>query len=269
MTGHHSTLSVWIEGAGAWTPELADWPAMRSWLQGGELPAAGTAGKPKPAVLSAGERRRAPMSVLMAIEVANQAVTMSGHEPDTLPAIFGCAHGDADILDYTCATLATAPTELSPTRFHNSVHNAAAGYWTMATGCHAASTALTALEYTFAASLLEAASVTSAETRPVLLVTSDGPGPGPLGEVIASRRYFACALVLAPQRSQRSLARLDIHLAARQASSTWPALIAPLAEANLSARGLGLLQALAKGVSSTLRLPAAPLLDLDLLLEPD
>ena len=27
---------------------------------------------------------------------------------------------------------------MSPTRFHNSVHNAAVGYWTIATGCHAA-----------------------------------------------------------------------------------------------------------------------------------
>ena len=260
-------LSVWLEGIGTWTPELADWPALRDWLLGSDLPPDGSAGKPRPQVLPAGERRRVPLSVLVALEVASQAIDMSGRDASTVPSLFACAHGDADILDYTCATLAAAPAEISPTRFHNSVHNAAAGYWTIATGCHAASSALTALDYTFGASLLEAASLAHAESTPVLLVASDGPGCGPLREVIASQRRFGCAMVLAPEPGDRAMARLDIGLAGHQPDSPPSLRAQELAEGNLSARGSKILDLLANGVSSSLRVQAAPQLDLDMTLE--
>ncbi len=261
------TLSLWLEGIGAWTPELADWAALRDWLRGGDLPPAGSAGKPRPALLPASERRRAPLSVLVAVEVASQAVAMSNRDPSQTPSLFACAHGDADILDYTCATLADAPTEISPTRFHNSVHNAAAGYWTIATGCHASSSALTALDYTFGASLLEAASLAHAEATPVLLVASDGPGCGPLTEVIASHQRFGCALLMAPERSARAVARLDIRLADHEPDAPPSLRAQELSEGNLSARGSKMLEMLANGVSSSLRVRAAPRLDLDMTLD--
>ena len=49
--------------------------------------------------------------------------------------MFASTYGDLAITDYMCSTLAKAPMTLSPTRFHNSVHNAAAGYWSIATAC--------------------------------------------------------------------------------------------------------------------------------------
>ncbi|MCT7018444.1 beta-ketoacyl synthase chain length factor, partial [Salmonella enterica] len=86
---------------------------------------------------------------------------------------------------------------LSPTRFHNSVHNAPAGYWTIATGCHATSSAITAGHASFGAGLLEAATLAATEQRPVLLVCSDIAGHGPLGEMTGTRQAFGIALVLA------------------------------------------------------------------------
>lgn len=262
-----STISLWLEGIGAWTPEMADWPALRAWLRGGERPAANSAGKPRPDRLSAGERRRAPLSVLVAIEVAGQAIAMSGRDASKVPSLFACAHGDADILDYICKTLAEAPADLSPTRFHNSVHNAAAGYWTMATGCHAASSAMTALEFTFGASLLEAASLARAESTPSLLVATDGPGCGPLADVIVSKKRFGCALLLAPERSEQAIARMDMRLADHQPGPPLSARARELYEGNLSAQGAQILELLANGVSSSVRVQAAPQLDLDLTLE--
>ena len=97
-----------------------------------------------------------------------------------------------------CATLASAPTELSPTRFHNSVHNAPVGYWTIATGCHARLHRGRAQRASFGAGLLEAVSQVLAEQRPVLLVCSDIAGSGPLREVTGCSQSFGCALVLAP-----------------------------------------------------------------------
>ncbi len=260
-------LTVWLEGIGCWTPDHADWNAMRAWLAGGPDPEPGAAGKPRPALLPPGERRRAPHGVLVAIEVASQAVAMSGRDPAEVPSVFASAHTDLDILDYTCATLATAPASMSPTRFHNSVHNAAAGYWTMATGCHAAANALTSHEFTFGASLLEAASLADAEETPVLLVANDGTGRGPLAEVIASTRHFACALMLAPQAGPRAVAKLALRIAGHEPHAQPGPRAQALSEANLSAAGSPLLELLANGVSSTLRMQAAPRLDLDMTLE--
>ncbi|AIF46512.1 beta-ketoacyl synthase chain length factor [Dyella japonica] len=205
-----STLQVHVEGIGLWSPALGDFAALRAQLRG--EPADAPAARPAAAMLPANERRRAPESVLLAVEVAGQAVAMSGLAASELPCVFSSAYGDQSISDYMCATLAAAPTELSPTRFHNSVHNAPAGYWTIATGCHATSSAITAGPASLGAGLLEAASLCVAEQRPVLLVCSDIAGHGPLGEMTGTRSPFGLALVLAPTVSPRTLAHLDLGL---------------------------------------------------------
>jgi hypothetical protein len=258
-----NALTVWVEGIGAWAPGVPDWPALRGILRdsAGIDPAAPA--RPVPALLPAGERRRAPTGVLIAIEAATQAVAMSGRDGANLPCVFASAHGDAAIMDYMCATLAQTPRAMSPTRFHNSVHNAAAGYWTMAAACHAASTAVSAHADSFGASQLEAAVPSVAADQAVLLVACDVPGAGPLAEMIASTAPFGCALVLAPAPTPAAVARLDVALHAGARASAprhWHA--QALAAANLSARGLPLLEALATGGRATLDLPASPTLGL-------
>lgn len=205
-----SGLAVYVEGVGVWSPHLADFASLRAALQG--LATEPPPARPAAAMLPANERRRAPQSVLLAIEAAGQAVAMSGRDPATLACVFASSHGDQSIMDYMCATLASAPAELSPTRFHNSVHNAPAGYWTIATGCHAPSSAVSAQHASFGAGLLEAAGLALADARPVLLVCSDTAGSGPLAEVTASAAPFGCALVLAPQPGTCTLGRLAVHL---------------------------------------------------------
>jgi hypothetical protein len=184
---------------------------------------------------------------------------MSGHEGD-LACVFASAHGDAAVMDYICAVLADTPGALSPTRFHNSVHNAAAGYWTIATGDHAASNAVAALDCTFGAGLLEAAAQAVAENQPVLLVASDEPGSGPLAQVLATTRPFACALVLAARPGPNAQACLELTLTSGAVPAERPRqpYAKALAEANLSARGLTLLEALATDNPATKTLAAAP-----------
>jgi hypothetical protein len=152
--------------------------------------------------------------VLLATAAAGQAVRHGGVDPATLTSVFSSAHGDQAIMDYMCATLADAPAELSPIRFHNSVHNAAAGYWTIATGCHAPSSAVAGGDHTFGAGLLEATTQVVADQRPVLLVTFDTAGYGPLRTMTHSTAAFASALVLTPAPTATSLARLSLTPAA-------------------------------------------------------
>ncbi|HET7300933.1 MAG TPA: beta-ketoacyl synthase chain length factor [Oleiagrimonas sp.] len=257
-------LTIWVQGVGAWMPGLADWPAWRGLLRGEREPDADAPARPKPTRLSAGESRRVSTHVLAAIEVADQAVTMSAHAPDTLPCVFASQQGDAGIMDYMCAVLADAPQHLSPTRFHNSVHNAPAGYWTIACGCRAASNSVAAAGSSFGAALLEAATLALTEEQPVLLVANDEPCGGPLGEVLTITQPFACALVLSPQKDDRSMARLDLALV-----DSMTALDPPrhphaqaLIQANPCAPALPLLEALAGIATTDVTLAATPTLGL-------
>lgn len=192
-----NTLHATIEGVGFWTRGLPDWDAARAFVAGGELPADAPA-KPSPQLLPANERRRAPESVAVALEVAQAACSDSGRDPKTLASIFASTDGDLPITDYMCATLRDAPDTVSPTKFHNSVHNAAAGYWTIGQGCMAPSTALSAFSHTFAQGLLEALVNLAAGEPAILLAAYDTGATGPLSSVSTGTGLLGGALVLGP-----------------------------------------------------------------------
>jgi hypothetical protein len=262
------SIDVVIEGVGVWSPALPGWQASQHVLAGEvESVPAGSA-RPAAALLAPAERRRAPDSVLFALEVAQQAAEMAAREGRTLHGVFASDHGDLAINDYLCATLAQAPDQLSPTKFHNSVHNAPAGYWAIATGCNASTTALSAGDYTFAAGLFEAALVAQSEDAPVLFVACDLPASGPLADVVSSRTPFAVALVLSPRRD-RAGAALRLASQARPAAlAPEPALLHAVCGDNPVARSLPLLVALARKERQTLALQAGPRLYLELEISP-
>lgn len=192
-----NTLDVRVSGIGAWSPTQVDWTLLRESLRGQGNQSA-PAARPAAEVLPQAERRRAPATVLLACDVAAQACAAAGRDPANLPCVFASAHGEVSISDEMCTTLARAPRELSPTRFHNSVHNAPVGYWTQAVHCHAASNALSAADGTLAAGLLEAAALAHADATPVLLVVYDAAANGPLADLLGADASFAFALVLDP-----------------------------------------------------------------------
>jgi hypothetical protein len=193
-------LSAGIAGIGFWTRGLPSWAAARAYLADGpraegmlaeEAPA-----KPSPQLLAPNERRRAPETVAVALEVALAACTAAGRDPATLSSVFASTHGDLAITDYMCQTLASDPHSLSPTRFHNSVHNAAAGYWTIGAGAMAPATAISAYDASFAQGLLEALAQLATGTDAVLLVGYDSASAGPLAEVSRSQGLLGGALLL-------------------------------------------------------------------------
>lgn len=261
-----SSWPMYVEGVGLWSPQLADFAALRAWLAGAPLPP--PAVRPAASMLPANERRRAPESVLLAVEVAGQAVAMSGRQASELACVFSSAYGDQAITDYMCETLGREPSALSPTRFHNSVHNAPAGYWTIATDCHAPSAAVCGYRASLGGGLLEAAMQAIADQRPVLLVCSDIAGTGPLGTMTESNQAFGCALVLAPQAGPNSLARLELR-PTRQLAAT--AVLSPLPaawhEANVTAAAALPLLLLLAGHGAHYTLATAGSIGLDIHLE--
>lgn len=261
--------TLFIESVAFWSPGLPGWDFARAAFrsEGGlvEPPAA----RPAPALLAPRERRRAPDTVALALEVASRAVRQAGRHGKPMPSVFVSAHGDLAINDSMCTTLAEAPALVSPTKFHNSVHNAAAGYWSIATGCTQASTALTAFEHSFAAGLLEAATQCAADLHAVLLVAYDIEARGALSTVTRSRGMLASALVLASARSDRTLAALDWSLCHGPTAPCALRSQAALGMAhNAMADALPLLEALASGHTESVLMPLSPRLSLKVELSP-
>jgi hypothetical protein len=136
--------------------------------------------------------------VKLALSVGLQATSRAGLEPDTLPAVFTSSGGDGQNCHEICQALSLDERMISPTRFHNSVHNAAAGYWSIATRSKAASNALCAFDVSFAAGLLEAVTQVVVDQTRVLLVAYDAQYPPPLFMKRPIPEAFGVAFVLAP-----------------------------------------------------------------------
>jgi hypothetical protein len=170
--------------------------------------------------------------------------------------VFAASGGDGETVHETLTVLAGAKREVSPTRFHNSVHNAPSGYWSVATGSRAPSTSLCAFDDSFAAGLLEAAVQATVQDCKITLIAYDVSYPEPLHAARPIVAAFATALVLAPHRTGRAIAALSVGLT--QAGSTASSLLDPELErlrlGNPAARALPLLAALARGDGGTVQL---------------
>lgn len=261
-------------GVGFMAPGLADWAGARAVLRGAAPYQPAPLPAPSPAALPPNERRRATLGTRLALAVTEQATRGLGLDPAALPAVFAASESDLGIIDRLCTDIFGRRTPVSPTVFHNSVHNAVAGYWSIAQGCRAASTSLSAWDGSLAAGLLEAAVQLTEATRPLLLIAYDLPGPPLLAAHRPLAGPCAAALLLAPAATHPpgaapALATLALDLAPAGPPETLPPALGADLEAlragNPAARVLPLLWRLAAGTAGAVRLPY--LADLDLVVE--
>lgn len=250
-------MRVYVGGAGITGPGLDGWNASRDVLAGRAPYRERPARRLMPALLPAAERRRSTATVHLALQVAQEALENAVLSNRDVATVFASSGGDYDVIHQLCLALAAPERAVSPTRFHNSVHNAGAGYWSIAAGTHAPSTALAAYDGTFAAGVLEAAAQVVVEGGPVLLVAYEQIPPEPLHAHRPLRGAFGAALLLTRERGQDSLAALDLDIepAAGEAPSRMDdAGLEALRCGNPAARALPLLAALARETPVTVAL---------------
>ncbi len=242
-------LSVYVDGIGLCGPGLADWndAARRLALREPYSPAKTVT--PQLSLLPPAERRRTTNTIRLALGVAQAAFAQSGQDPAGTATVFASSGGDGETIHAILDVLNSPTREVSPTRFHNSVHNAPAGYWAIATGSRAPSTTLCAHDWSFAAGLLEAAAQIAVDQRAAALVVYDLPYPEPLNGVRPITDSFGVAFVLAPTRSAQTVARLDIAQSAEPRPETRmkEPTFERLRSKNPAARCLPLLRTLARG----------------------
>lgn len=249
-------MRVRVESLGLMAPGMAGWEAARPVLRGEqtldqqELPAF------RPGLLPPNERRRTTALIKLALQTAEDALRHNRYTMSELASVFASSEGDGEVVDRICQSLTLPERPVSPTHFHNSVHNAPAGYWAIASGSRQFSTSLAAGADTFAAGLIEAATVATGQQQPVLLICYDSALP----PALAGRGYvdvsFATALLLSGTTSVSAPGCLHLELKAGTAQPPdLPKELAPLRERNPAAAALPLLMALAKEEATKLALP--------------
>ena len=240
------SLSAYVSGIGVLGPGLCDWPAAASILSGRVAYAPMRTELPTPTLLPPAERRRTGRVVKLALAVALEASSRANIDPAQLASVFSSSGGDGDNCHELCRALALDAREISPTRFSNSVHNAAAGYWSIATGAKLASNVLCAYDASFCAGLLEAMTHVIVERESLILVAYDTEYPEPIHAKRPIPDAFGIALILTPVRGAHSLARLHVALGSDAAQTMSDPQLESLRVAIPAARGLPLLQQLAR-----------------------
>lgn len=243
---------VHVGGIGIAAPGLPNWHEGARVLTG-EAEYCDTDLPPyQPLRLPANERRRASQIVRLAFRAAEDAVQSASLPVSELAAVFATADADLVITSRICSALAESPRVVSPTDFHNSVQNAAAGYWSIATGARKPSTTVAGHDFSFAVGLLEAAALVHVDRLDTLLVAVDAPAPEPLGEKRRVLKPVALALLLTAKAAASTIARLEIELGGAQESTMTSQALEALRVSNPAARALPLLELLARGMSGLL-----------------
>jgi hypothetical protein len=249
-------ISAYLQSVGVVAPGLGDWPTCRNILIGRQDYQHAPVPRFNPEILPANERRRITPTIRMALQAATEAMRGSALAAHRVATVFVTGNGDLDISDRICNALTLPDRPVSPTDFHNSVHNAPAGYWSIGSHCRQSSTSLSAGDASFAAGLLESITQVLSDRHPVMLVAYDQPPPQALANEHTGALPFAAALVLTRQQGENSLARLTLAPAEQAASSCLQcAALEVIHRSSPAARALPLLELLARGAAAQCILP--------------
>ena len=161
--------AIYLRGTGLFTPRFA---SPEAWCRGEPNPEAQLA---EAKMLEGPLKRRASPLTRISVEVFDQATRRAGVDPFAIPTIWATAHGEHGTAIKLLKMMLRGDGKVSPTHFHNSVHNTASGYASIAGGNPAASTTLAGGPELVASSLLEAFCHLASGTREIAVVVADEP----------------------------------------------------------------------------------------------
>lgn len=238
--------AAWVQGVGLIAPGLPDWVSAQAVLRGEQPYRPEPSVLPVPTLLPAAERRRASRVVKLTLALGLEAAQHAAADVGTLTTVFAASGADGHNCHALCEQLAGDDRQISPTRFHNSVHNAAAGYWGIATRSMAPCQVLCAYDGSFGAGLLDALAQVALDQVPVLLIAYDGEYPEPLHSTRPVGDCAGLALLLSPQATPASRARLQVRPSDVPAQALTDPELEALRQRIPAMRALPMLQALAK-----------------------
>ncbi len=242
-----------IKSVGIAAPGLAGWNASLDVLRGVTAHTPTPESPYAPTLLPPNERRRATAAVRQAFRAAEDAV--AGHAANSLASVFASSDADMAVLNRICSALAQSPRVISPTDFHNSVHNAASGYWSIAVQSMQPTTTLAAFDASFTAGLVEAVALVRERKADVLLVAYDAVAPEPLLSKRPLGHSASVAMVLGAEAADmKPLARLELAFAGEQETRCASESLDALRLVNPALRALPLLELVAAGRAGSVTL---------------
>jgi Beta-ketoacyl synthase, N-terminal domain len=254
-------MRIFVAAVGVLAPGLPDWDSAKSVLAGEQPLVAAPLGPIAPKSLAPAERRRSCPTVCLALAAAEQALQRTPLAPQDMAMVFSSYEAAGVITHQLCEVLAGS-REVSPTQFHNSVHNAPSGYFSIAMKAKLAASSVCRGKWSFAAGLLNAAAQVCADNVPVLYVCYDSPLPAPLCDVMPMVEPTAIALVLTAEAAAGSMAAWEIGLQPGDEETAWPNWVPATWHANASARGFAALATLVDPAHTVTALPLSPELNL-------
>lgn len=248
-------IKLYIESIGIMAPGLIGWPQASATLRGETAYAWRDVPTSAPTILQAAERRRCIASARLAMNAAHEALQAAQNGATRqFACVFSSSDGDSQVVTQIMDSLAQETPDVSPTRFANSVHNATAGYWSIATGMKLGSTCLSAFDESFAAGLLEAAAQVADEGVDALFTASDVRFEEPFYTLRPIALDCASTLLITRERSDFSLAGIRISLTGQLPATALPDWLPAAFASNPAARALPLLAALAAPRGQTVNL---------------
>lgn len=222
-------------------------------------------------ILKPNEARRTSTTIKIALQTAEESLSNSSFQADQLFSVFVSSDGDPNILQSICQELATADKFVSPTQFHNSVHNAPAGYWSIGQQSMQGINSIACGDCSVAGALIEADSLLQAGEDAVLVVCFDLKSPTPLDSARNITYSLSSSMIVTRESTIDSLFSAELKLLSAKSAEITPIADPVLEELRVdspAATGLPLLKSLAGKVSDQLTLPYSQALSLQVNLTP-
>ncbi len=238
-------------------PGMPNWAQAQQMLSGKQSYHHAPTTKKLTTFLPANEARRCSRTISLALSSITQLLENSNVNEQEIRYIFSSCNGDLSIFHHISTALSQTGRPVSPTKFHNSVHNAPAGYCAIALGAQTPSTSITAYQDSVANALLEAAVQVASQKQACLLTGYDEIPPEPLLSLFPIADDFAYSLLISPAHKahvqEPALCRLSIAITQGQKTSTMDKqAFEKLRTANPQAKILPLLEAIAKQEEKTI-----------------
>lgn len=246
-------IRIYLKAIAVIAPGLKNWHAAKQVLTGKCAYEFSKVEGKLTTMLAPNENRRCSRTTQLALSAIQQLLEQHSFNSHEIRYVFTSCNGDLSIFHHISTALSQPGRPVSPIKFHNSVHNAPAGYAAIALHSQQPSTSISAYKDSFANGLLEAAVQSSLNKQDCLLCGYDEVPPEPLLSLFPMESDFSYALLLSNQE-EHALCALDISTSndGAKATSMDDVIFEQLRQSNPQAKILPLLHALANKYDKTL-----------------
>ncbi|MCK5696771.1 MAG: beta-ketoacyl synthase chain length factor [Gammaproteobacteria bacterium] len=238
-------LKLYLKAISLIAPGLKDWQTAQQVLTQVNHYQHHPIDKKLSTLLPPNEHRRCTRTTQLALSAVQQLLEHYPLSSQTIRYIFSSCNGDLTIFHHISSALTHINRPVSPIKFHNSVHNAPAGYCSIVLQSQQASSSITGYKDSFICGLLDASVQSLSHQQDALLCGYDEIPPKALLSLYPITDDFSYALLLSPEKEQ-AICRLEIKITEEQTISTMKdATLEQLRQSNPQAKILPLLYAIA------------------------